>query len=373
MSARRETATRCGPIRSGGKNLTAANGSGGSTSVVFTPDARVSIGRGFQATNANLNAGAASGLPTASYTFEWWLHFGGAVTPGQVIFESGGNSNGIGLWTKSGGLEFANSSVNTGSNALASVSLTGLDLTHYVQVTGVCDTVGKTITLTVKDVNGVTVSQSAVSAQPIGLGTGDGLSFFGGGNGNFSTSSASVGGSGATGSSLPATPGVFSGKIGLCRVWDGVDLTAVAESYQAIVLNAVRANDPRPNIIVIFTDDHGYADLGVQGQDANLAGLTPNIDRLGNEGVRFTSGYVTAPQCVPSRAGILSGRYQQRFGVDQNGLGPMRQNVATIAERLRKAGYRTGMTGKWHLEPNTSDTEWMAENGYPNFAAVPLR
>jgi arylsulfatase A-like enzyme len=355
----------------GGKNLTAANGSGGSTSVVFTPDARVSIGRGFQATNANLNAGAASGLPTASYTFEWWLHFGGAVTPGQVIFESGGNSNGIGLWTKTGGLEFANSSTSTGSDVLASVSLTGLDLTHYVQVVGVCDTAAKTITLTATDVNGVTVSQSAVSAQPIGLGTGDGLSFFCGGNGNFSTSSASVGGSGATGISLPATTGVFSGKIGLSRVWEGVDLTAVAESYQAIVLNAVRANDPRPNIIVIYTDDHGYADLGIQGQDANIAGLTPNIDRLGSEGVRFTSGYVTAPQCVPSRAGILSGRYQQRFGVDQNGYGPMRQNVVTIAERLRKAGYRTGMTGKWHLEPNTSDTEWMAQNGYPDFASVP--
>lgn len=115
--------------------------------------------------------------------------------------------------------------------------------------------------------------------------------------------------------------------------------------------------------MVGFTADHGYADLGVQGQDSTIANLTPNIDRLGNERVRFTSGYITAPQCVPSRAGLLSGRYQQRFGVDQNGLGPLRQNVVTIAERLRKAGYRTGMTGKWHLEPNTSDTEWMAANG----------
>ncbi len=356
----------------GGKNLSVATGSGGSTSVVFTPDSRVSIGRGFQAAIANLNAGAGSGLPTASYTFEWWVHFGGAVTPGQVIFESGGGSNGIGLWTSAGGLEFANSSTNTGSNAMATVSLSGLDLTHYLQITGVCDTAEKSLTLTVKDVNGVTVSHSAVSALPIGLGSGDGLSFFGGGNGNYSTSSASVGGSGATGISLPATPSVFSGKIGLCRVWQGVDLTAVAESYETIVLDAARANDPRPNVIVIFTDDHGYADLGIQGQDANLAAPTPNLARIGSDGVRFTSGYITAPQCVPSRAGILSGRYQQRFGVDQNGLGPMRQNVVTFAERLRKAGYRTGMTGKWHLEPNSSDTEWMAENGYPNFTSVPL-
>ncbi|MFZ9936324.1 MAG: sulfatase-like hydrolase/transferase [Luteolibacter sp.] len=354
----------------GGKNLAASAGAGGSTSVVFTQDPRVSIGRAFQATTANLNAGAASGLPTASYTFEWWLHFGGSVTQQQVVFESGGGTAGIGLWTTNGGLEWANSSSNTGSNVLASVSLAGLDLTHYVQVVGLCDTGNDSITLQVTDVNGVSTSATAVSAQPIGLGTGNGMGLFAGGNGTFGNTLGNVGGSSATGVSL-ATPAVFSGKIGLCRVWEGVDLPAVSESYDAIVLDAVRSNDPRPNVIVIFTDDHGYADLGVQGQDAGLAGLTPNIDRLGTEGVRFTSGYVSAPQCVPSRAGLLSGRYQQRFGVDQNGLGPLPLEVTTIAERLRKAGYRTGMTGKWHLEPNQTDTEWMTENGYPDFAAVP--
>jgi len=357
------------PDHAGGKNLSKAGT--GSTAVVFTPDARTSIGRGFKATTANLHAGTGSGLPTASYTFEWWLHFGGSVTAGQVIFESGGGSTGIGLWTKAGGLELANSSVSTGSDALASVSLAALNLTHYVQVVGIFDTSTNTITLTAKDVNGVTVSHSAVSAQPLGLGTGDGMSYFAGGNGNFSNVPGSIGGSGASGISLPATPGVFSGKIGLCRVWNGVDLPAVEESYAAIVIEAVRADDPRPNIIIIFTDDHGYADLGVQGQDPAIANLTPNIDRLGTEGVRFTSGYVTAPQCVPSRAGILSGRYQQRFGVDTNGFGPMRQNVVTFAERLRKAGYRTGMTGKWHLEPNQLDTEWMAEAGYADWNSVP--
>lgn len=355
----------------GGKDLSAATGSGGSTTVVFTPDSRVSLGRGFQAAAANLNAGAASGLPTGSYTFEWWLHFGGAVTAGEVIFESGGGPNGIGLWTNTGGLELANASTNSGSDALASVSIAGLDLTHYVQVVGVCDTATDTITLQVTDVDGVSVSVSAISAQPIGLGAGNGMGLFAGGNGGFSNDAGAIGGSSATGSSLPATPGVFSGQIGLCRIWDGVDLPAVAESYDAIVLEPVRDDDPRPNVIVIFTDDHGYADLGVQGQDADVAGLTPNIDRLGTEGVRFTSGYVTATQCVPSRAGILSGRYQQRFGVDSNGFGPMPLEVTTFAERLRKAGYRTGMTGKWHLEPNASDTEWMTANGYPNIGSVP--
>ncbi|MEM8669073.1 MAG: sulfatase-like hydrolase/transferase [Planctomycetota bacterium] len=109
----------------------------------------------------------------------------------------------------------------------------------------------------------------------------------------------------------------------------------------------VRAEE-RPNVIVIFTDDHGFADVSSQGVFDDLK--TPNIDRLAAGGVRMSSGYVTAPQCVPSRAGLLSGRYQNRFGVESNGLslaGFRRQT--TLAERLRKAGYATGMTGKWHL------------------------
>lgn len=106
----------------------------------------------------------------------------------------------------------------------------------------------------------------------------------------------------------------------------------------------------RPNIIVIFTDDHGYTDLSCQGIRQDIR--TPNIDKLAAGGVRMTSGYVTAPQCVPSRAGLLSGRYQNRFGVESNGEDLDGFNAQeTIAERLRKAGYATGMTGKWHLGP----------------------
>jgi len=115
-----------------------------------------------------------------------------------------------------------------------------------------------------------------------------------------------------------------------------------------------------PNIIVIFTDDHGFADLGIQGQLRDVK--TPNIDQLARDGVKMTSGYITAPQCIPSRAGLLTGRYQQRFGLDANGSIPLPLTETIIPQRLKKAGYVTGMTGKWHLEPNPASKDWIAEN-----------
>jgi arylsulfatase A-like enzyme len=112
-----------------------------------------------------------------------------------------------------------------------------------------------------------------------------------------------------------------------------------------------------PNIIVIFTDDHGYADLSCQGSMPDIR--TPHIDSLASTGVRMTDGYITAPQCVPSRAGILTGRYQNRFGVEANGRGPLPLSETTIADRLSAAGYMTGMIGKWHLTPNQSDLNFL--------------
>jgi arylsulfatase A-like enzyme len=107
-------------------------------------------------------------------------------------------------------------------------------------------------------------------------------------------------------------------------------------------------NHSKPNIIVILSDDHGYTDLGCQGISNDLK--TPHLNALAAGGIRMASGYVTAPQCVPSRAGLLSGRYQNRFGVESNGesLEGFNQQV-TLAQRLKRAGYATGMTGKWHL------------------------
>jgi arylsulfatase A-like enzyme len=107
----------------------------------------------------------------------------------------------------------------------------------------------------------------------------------------------------------------------------------------------------KPDILVIVADDLGYADIGSHG-GRDLP--TPNIDALAARGVRCTDGYVSAPYCSPSRAGFLTGRYQTRFGHEFNphegdarklGL-PLDQK--TIADRLRGAGYATGLIGKWH-------------------------
>lgn len=105
-----------------------------------------------------------------------------------------------------------------------------------------------------------------------------------------------------------------------------------------------------PNIIVILADDLGYADVGFQGLKDFT---TPNIDRLAAAGVRFTNGYVSHPFCSPSRAGLLTGRYQHRFGHVHNpkfrageGL-PLSETL--LPEILAKAGYVSGIVGKWHL------------------------
>ncbi len=98
-----------------------------------------------------------------------------------------------------------------------------------------------------------------------------------------------------------------------------------------LLTNSSRADTPvrKPNILVIYSDDHGWADLGMQGVDKEIR--TPHLDQLTQDGVRFARGYVSAPQCVPSRAGLITGRYQQRFGVEDNNKGPLPLDEVTIA------------------------------------------
>jgi arylsulfatase A-like enzyme len=113
------------------------------------------------------------------------------------------------------------------------------------------------------------------------------------------------------------------------------------------------AETKRPNILILFADDLGYADVGANGC-ADIP--TPCIDSLAKHGVRCTSGYVSSCMCSPSRAGLLTGRSQSRFGHEINwegdvpsgdkGLPP---DEKTFADLLKAGGYRTGIVGKWHL------------------------
>jgi len=116
---------------------------------------------------------------------------------------------------------------------------------------------------------------------------------------------------------------------------------------------AEAASQDKPNIIVILADDLGYADLSCQGSPDVK---TPNIDSLAASGVRCTAGYVTAPQCGPSRAGILSGRYQTNLGLESNEFvyNPGLHKYPLISERLKEAGYNTGYMGKWGVSARPS-------------------
>ncbi|MCY4511274.1 MAG: arylsulfatase [Acidobacteria bacterium] len=110
------------------------------------------------------------------------------------------------------------------------------------------------------------------------------------------------------------------------------------------------AGDARPNIVLVMTDDQGWAQVGFHG-DPVLR--TPHLDRLAGESVEMTRFYVS-PVCAPTRAALMTGRYNYRTGVVDTYIGRamMEPGEVTVAEMLRDAGYRTGIFGKWHLGDN---------------------
>ncbi len=123
----------------------------------------------------------------------------------------------------------------------------------------------------------------------------------------------------------------------------------------SLTLSAAAPAARKPNILIIVADDLGYGELSCQGFTPQIP--TPNIDSIAKNGVRFTSGYVSGPYCSPTRAGLLTGRYQQRFGYEFN-PGPAQftpdsvglpVSEKTIGDRFKAAGYATGWMGKSHL------------------------
>lgn len=132
-----------------------------------------------------------------------------------------------------------------------------------------------------------------------------------------------------------------------------------------------KEEDKKPNIIIFFTDDQGYADVGCYGAEGFK---TPNLDKIAGEGIRFTDFYVPATVCTPSRAGLLTGKYPKRvnlheavlFPFSDGGLSPKEY---TMAEMLKDNGYETACIGKWHLGHKE---EYMPNNqGFDYFFGVP--
>lgn len=113
---------------------------------------------------------------------------------------------------------------------------------------------------------------------------------------------------------------------------------------------ALASTASQPNIVIFYADDLGWGELGCQGFTEDIP--TPHIDSLAKNGMRFTSGYVAATYCSPSRAGLLTGRYPTRFGHEFNSVANavgLRSDQTTMATRLKALGYATAAVGKWHL------------------------
>ena len=148
-------------------------------------------------------------------------------------------------------------------------------------------------------------------------------------------------------------------------------LATACAAPKADVLPPAAAGPPGPpNVLLVIADDQGWADLGCAGLADDVA--TPSLDRLARSGLRFTRAYATSPICNASRAGLLTGSYQQRFGTFwYGGEGIHDERFVTLPELLRDAGYATGLVGKFHFGKHAvhvpGNRNFPLEHGYDEF------
>lgn len=142
-------------------------------------------------------------------------------------------------------------------------------------------------------------------------------------------------------------------------------VTAIVGGFSAVAEDA-----RKPNVVLIFSDDQGYGDLGIQGAEGYT---TPHIDQMAAEGMRFTDFYVSSPACTPSRASLMTGCYPTRIGLPnvlshRNDIG-LNAEERTIAEVLKDQGYATACFGKWHL--GYQEAFLPLQHGFDEFYGIP--
>lgn len=154
------------------------------------------------------------------------------------------------------------------------------------------------------------------------------------------------------------------------KLLTGIILTILVlnQPFKGMARETIPVN--KPNIIILFTDDQGYGDVGCYSGE-NIS--TPNLDQMAQDGIRFTDFYVAASSCTPSRAALMTGCYPQRVGlpavVDDQSITGLSSEEKTIADYLKQNGYATGMFGKWHLGHHP---EFMPNrHGFTEFFGIP--
>jgi arylsulfatase A len=143
--------------------------------------------------------------------------------------------------------------------------------------------------------------------------------------------------------------------------------------FHAVLFSTTVLAADKPNIVVLFADDLGFGDLAIYGHPTSTS---PNLDKMAKEGLTFTQFYSASPVCSPSRAALLTGRYQSRSGIwpgvfGAASTGGLPHDEITSAEVLKEAGYATAIVGKWHLGVGQNQTYLPTNHGFDYYLGIP--